>query len=132
MIFQTHIRCLGTIKGMRISHTEPCFCGDCRDRRQDLRQQARDIFKEALVTQLLCASDSDGQVRFLRSCSRLEAMAGLLADSDADPSLIGLQYPTRTGLMHTVSLVDMGDARPLGQDGWLLPDGTEIWFRVPQ
>lgn len=130
VIFQTHIRCLGSIKGMRISHTKPCFCGDCRDRRQDLRQQARDIFKEALSTQLLCASDSDGQVRFLRSCSRLEAMAGLLAD--IDPALIGLQYPTRTGLMHTVSLADMDDACPLGQDGWLLPDGTEIWFRVAQ
>lgn len=85
-----------------------------------------------MSTQLVCASDSIGQVRFLRSCSRLEAMAGLLTDIDIDPTLIGLQYPTRIGPMHTVSLAEMGDARPLGQDGWLLPDGTEIWFRVAQ
>ena len=131
MFSQTHIRCLGSIKGMRISHTKPCFCGDCRDRIVDARSRARNIFKEALCADLLSASDSDGQVRILRSRSRLEAMAMRLPEADA--SLIGMQYPLRGGhAMHTVTLAEMEDAQPMGQDGWLLPDGTEIWFRKTQ
>lgn len=118
---------------MRLNHPAPCHCGDCRDRRHESEDGMRSMFKEALATQLLCASDSNGQVRFLRSCSRLEAMAGLLPDSDIDPSLIGLQYPSRDGhALRIVTLRDMEDARPMGDGGWLLPDGTEIWFRRPQ
>lgn len=116
---------------MRISHTKPCFCGDCRDRNLDDRSRARSIFAETLHADLLSASDSDGQVRFLRSRSRLEAMARQLPEADA--SLIGMQYPLRCGhTMHTVTMAEMEDAQPLGQDGWLLPDGTEIWFRKTQ
>lgn len=116
---------------MRISHTKPCFYGDCRDRNLDDRSRARSIFAETLHADLLSASDSDGQVRFLRSRSRLEAMARQLPEADA--SLIGMQYPLRCGhTMHTVTMAEMEDAQPLGQDGWLLPDGTEIWFRKTQ
>lgn len=98
------------------------------------RQSLRNIYTEALQSQMVVASDSiRPSTRLYKSSYRLEVAAGLVPNADVVFTRIAFQYNRdfeRLGgePVHTVYLADLERASSLGESGWLLPDGTELWF----
>lgn len=91
---------------------------------------ARSVFAELKATTTVQTGNSAGAVPFV---VRDDLIAAAMDDEIAEPSANALQYPTTRvngdgTHLGFITIGELSEAIPLGENGWLLPNGSEMWF----